>query len=259
MCLIIVWWLSLQRTNGNFELLIHYFINFRYERSRSPLALYCMHPELPLLIFDLDGVLVDSEKISERLFLQCLQQDGFAVDTSFNNQYFLGRSLRDCLNTLQEHFGRQPSEAVLDNYSNLIDEALEAELEPIPFIREALLQLPHPKCIASGSESQRIHVSIRTTGLESFFLNITSSYEVERGKPSPDVFLKAAEKNNYPVDRCLVIEDTIFGVQAGLAAGMRVLCYQPVPSIAYSVPDGVVVFHSMNDLPACVEQITLSE
>lgn len=214
-----------------------------------------MNPELPLLIFDLDGVLVDSEKISERLFLQCLQEDDFAVDTAFNNQYFLGRSLRDCLDTLQEHFGRQPSEAVLDNYGKMIDKALLEELEPVPFVREALLQLPHPKCIASGSEPQRIQVSVRTTGLESFFLNITSSYEVERGKPFPDVFLKAAEKNNYPPERCIVIEDTIFGVQAGIAAGMQVLCYQPVPELAYSVPDGVVVFHSMNDLPACVGQI----
>jgi HAD superfamily hydrolase (TIGR01509 family) len=214
-----------------------------------------MHEQTPLLIFDLDGVLVDSEIISERLFLRCLQEDGFAVDAAYNNQYFLGRSLRDCLNTLQEHFGRQPSSAVLQHYDNLIEEALQTELQPIPFVQEALQALPYPKCIASGSEPQRIELSLKATGLDVYFRNTTSSYEVERGKPFPDVFLKAAEKNNCPSARCIVIEDTIFGVQAGLAAGMKVLCYQPAPQTAYEVPDGVLVFDSMKGLPACIKAV----
>jgi HAD superfamily hydrolase (TIGR01509 family) len=208
-----------------------------------------MHLKLPLLIFDLDGVLVDSEKISERLFLNCLQQDGFAVDTTFNNQYFLGRSMRDCLNTLQQHFGRQPSAAALDSYARIMEEALHSELEPVAFVRDALTQLPHPKCVASGSEFERIQLSLQVTELEPFFKNITSSYEVKKGKPAPDVFLKAAEKNNYTPDQCIVIEDTIFGVQAGLAAGMKVLCYQPEKTFAYHVPDNVIVIDSMKYLP----------
>ena len=214
-----------------------------------------MHLHSALLIFDLDGVLVDSEKISERLFLQCLQEDGFAVDTVFNNQHFLGRSMRDCLNTLQQHFGRQPSAAVLESYGQRIEEALLAELEPVPYVQEALLQLTHPKCVASGSELQRIRISLEVTGLDAFFRNITSSYEVAKGKPAPDVFLKAAEKNSHTPDRCIVIEDTIFGVQAGLAAGMKVLCFQPEPAMTYRVPDGVVVFDSMKQLPGCIEKV----
>lgn len=208
-----------------------------------------MSLQLPLLIFDLDGVLVDSEKISERLFLECLQQDGFDVNTDFNNQYFLGRSMRDCMNSLQQHFGRQPSDMVLDNYSKKMEAALHSELEPVPFVREALTQLPHWKCVASGSELERIHLSLHVTGLDLFFQNITSSYEVEKGKPSPDVFLKAAQKNNYTPDQCIVIEDTIFGVEAGLAAGMKVLCYQPVKELAYDVDATVAVFNSMKNLP----------
>lgn len=215
-----------------------------------------MGTELPLLIFDLDGVLVDSEKISERLFVECLQADGFAVDKAFNNQHFLGRSMRDCLDTLQEHFNRQPSTAMLEGYAKRVEEALSSELEPIPFVKESLEALPHLKCVASGSEPKRIQLSLRVTGLEDFFQNITSSYEVQKGKPAPDVFLKAAEKNNHVPDRCIVIEDTIFGVQAGLAAGMKVLCYQPVAELAYDVPDGVIVFDSMKDLPDRVRIVT---
>jgi len=214
-----------------------------------------MQKKLPLLIFDLDGVLVDSEKISERLFLKCLQQDGFAVDTHFNNQYFLGRSMRDCLNTLQQHFGRQPSVNALDTYAQIMEEALHTELQPVAFVTEALKQLPYPKCVASGSDPERIQLSLEVTGLAPFFQNITSSHEVEKGKPAPDVFLKAAEKNDYIPDQCIVIEDTIFGVEAGLSAGMKVLCYQPVPALAYTVPDGVIVFDTMKRLPDCVDRI----
>lgn len=214
-----------------------------------------MQLPLPLLIFDLDGVLVDSEAISERLFLECLQEDGFPVDTAFNTQHFLGRSMRDCLDTLQAHFGRQPSGSVLDNYTSRMEEALRLELQPVPFVREVLAQLPHPKCVASGSESERIDLSLKVTGLEPFFANITSSYEVQRGKPAPDVFLKAAERNRYAPQRCIVVEDSIFGVEAGLAAGMQVLCYQPLKEMAYQVPGGVVVFDSMKELPRCIGSV----
>jgi beta-phosphoglucomutase-like phosphatase (HAD superfamily) len=75
---------------------------------------------------------------------------------------------------------------------------------------------------------------------------------VAQGKPAPDVFLKAAEKNNHAPGRCIVVEDSIFGVQAGVAAGMIVLCYQPPECIAFVVPDGVVVFDSMKALPELV-------
>jgi HAD superfamily hydrolase (TIGR01509 family) len=209
-----------------------------------------------LLIFDLDGVLVESEKISERLFIQCLQEDGFAVDTAFNSQYFLGRSLRDCLDTLQEQFGRQPSVDVLQAYDEMINEALRVELEPILFVPEALPKLSHPKCVASGSELKRIKLSLEVTGLSPYFQNITSSYEVENGKPAPDVFLKAAEKNSYAPEHCIVIEDSTFGVQAGVAAGMKVLCYQPPGCAVFDVPEGVTLFDSMKDLPVMVYKIT---
>lgn len=207
---------------------------------------------LPLLIFDLDGVLVDSEPISERLLTQCLQQDAFDIDATFSNKYFLGRSMRDCIAILQEHFGRVPDDEVLTGYLDKVLEALRVELQPIPHVPEALKQLPHRKCVASGSELHRIELSLEVTGLRHFFEQITSSYEVAAGKPAPDVFLKAAEKMGYAPEACIVIEDTIFGVQAGIAAGMKVLCYQPLAAHRYDVPHGVVVFDSMQQLPQLV-------
>lgn len=219
---------------------------------------FFMQTHLPLLVFDLDGVLVDSEKLSEKHYVKCLQEDGFAVDTAFYNQHFLGRSSRDCLQTIQQHFGRLPTAGVLERYDKLIEAALRSDLEPVPHIKEALLELPHLKCVASGSELPRIEVSLEVTGLAWFFKNITSSYEVAKGKPAPDVFLRAAEKNNHSPQDCIVIEDTIFGVEAGLAAGMKVLCYQPEPSMAYKVPDSVVVFHSMQQLPELIQGFSSS-
>lgn len=211
---------------------------------------------LPLLIFDLDGVLVDSEPLSDREFNKCLRADGFDLTPEFSNKYFLGRSLRDCLLSLEEHFGRLPSEGVLEDYAQKIQTALREELQPVPFVPEVLEQLPHPKVVASGSELERITLSLEVTGLRHHFQQITSSYEVAKGKPEPDVFLKAAEKMGYAPKDCFVIEDTIFGVRAGVAAGMTVLCYQPNPDHAYEVPEGVVVFGSMKDLPQTISQYT---
>lgn len=207
---------------------------------------------LPLLIFDLDGVLVDSEPLSDREFNKCLRADGFDLTPEFSNKYFLGRSLRDCLHSLEDHFGRLPSEGVLEDYAQKIEVVLREELQPITHIPDVLPLLPHPKVVASGSEPQRIALSLEVTDLRPFFKQITSSYEVAQGKPAPDVFLKAAEKMGHAPKDCVVIEDTIFGVQAGVAAGMKVLCYQPHPDLAYEVPEGVVVFNSMQQLPALV-------
>jgi HAD superfamily hydrolase (TIGR01509 family) len=215
-----------------------------------------MQSSLPLLVFDLDGVLVDSEPISERIFGQILAEEGFVLEEGFSQKYFLGRSLRDCVAALQEHFGRVPSDEVLTGYLDRALEALRAELKPIDFVPEALAQLPHRKCIASGSELHRIELSLEVTGLRPHFEQITSSYEVAQGKPAPDVFLKAAEKMGYAPERCIVIEDTIFGVQAGVAARMQVLCYQPLPEHAYDVPEGVVVFDSMQQLPQLVQRFS---
>lgn len=213
-----------------------------------------MQSPLPMLIFDLDGVLVDSEPISDRLFNESLVADGFAVDAAFSQQHFLGRSLRDCMVTLQEHFGRVPSDEVISGYLARIEDTLRLELKPIDHIPEALTQLPHRKCVASGSELRRIELSLEVTGLRHHFEQITSSYEVAQGKPAPDVFLKAAEKMDYLPGNCIVVEDTIFGVRAGVAAGMQVLCYQPSRQHGYAVPEGVVVFRSMARLPQLVSE-----
>ena len=86
------------------------------------------------------------------------------------------------------------------------------------------------------------------------FLNMLSAYEVAKGKPEPDIFLKAAGKMGYEPANCIVIEDTIFGVRAGVAARMKVLNYQPVAAHRYDVPEGVVVFESMEQLPELIEQ-----
>lgn len=215
-----------------------------------------MESPLPLLIFDLDGVLVDSEPISDRLFNESLVADGFAVDSAFSQQHFLGRSLRDCLQTLQEHFGRVPSEEKINGYLSRIEMALREELQPVAFVPEVLSLLPHRKVIASGSELQRIELSLEVAGLRHHFEQITSSYEVAQGKPAPDVFLKAAAKMGYAPENCMVIEDSVFGVQAGVAAGMKVLCYQPQAAHAYAVPEGVAVFASMQELPKLISHFS---
>src|SRR6059058_4567927 len=142
-----------------------------------------------LLIFDCDGVLVDSEPLANRTFIQCLQNEGFDVDEAYGYKHFLGISTRDCINHIETNFNRKVSDTFLDTLSSLTNEEIKNTLQPIPHIKEAL---EYPKCVASGSEPDKIRLSLEVTGLSSFFTRIYSSLQVERGKPFPDIFLYAA-------------------------------------------------------------------
>lgn len=211
-------------------------------------------PNLPLLIFDCDGVLVDSEPISNRVFTQCLQQDGFAVDEAYAWKHFWGVSIRECLQHVEQVFQRKVSEGFVDNLSLLTKEEIRRNLKPIPHVTEVLHQIKNPKCVASGSEPEKLELSLQVTGLHHFFEHVFSSLEVERGKPFPDIFLHASQQLNYVPETCIVIEDSKPGVEAGLAAGMRVLLYSPADEPPFAVPKEVPVFKNMQQLPLLLQQ-----
>ena len=114
-----------------------------------------------------------------------------------------------------------------DDFSERLNSILfarfETDLKPIEGVREAILSLPYPRCVASSSVPERIALSLRVTGLSDLFDDIFSSTQVPRGKPAPDLFLHAASSMNARPEDCVVIEDSVAGVQAALAAGMRVI------------------------------------
>ena len=176
-----------------------------------------------LLIFDCDGVLVDSEVLSCTIDAELLTGLGIPYTTEEIAQQFLGVSLKTMIARIEaERHCKLPSD-FSERLNRTLFARFETELKPIPGVREAILSLPYPRCVASSSVPERIALSLRVTGLADLFDHIFSATQVPRGKPAPDLFLHAAHHMGARPEGCVVIEDSPAGVQAALAAGMRVI------------------------------------
>jgi HAD superfamily hydrolase (TIGR01509 family) len=175
-----------------------------------------------LIIFDCDGVLVDSEVLSCRCLSQALAQYGIDLGIDEALDLFLGRSMT----AVFEHYqalGRPIPEQISAELRAAVRAALLSGLNPIEGVSAVLENLQIPHCVASSSEVDRVSLSLSLTGLASHFDGrLYTSQMVERGKPAPDLFLYAAERMQADPSRTLVIEDSVSGVTAGKAAGMTV-------------------------------------
>jgi len=176
-----------------------------------------------LLIFDCDGVLVDSEPLSCRIDAEVLTACGVPYTAEDVAREFTGVSIKDQIARIESERGIRLPEDFTERLNRALFARFEMELKPIAGVRDAILSLPFPRCVASSSIPERIALSLRVTGLADLFDNIFSSTQVARGKPAPDLFLHAAQQMNGRPEDCLVIEDSIAGVQAARAAGMRVI------------------------------------
>ena len=175
-----------------------------------------------LIIFDCDGVLVDSEVLSCRCLSGTLAAYGIDLGVDQALDLFLGRSL----SAVFEHYealGRSIPEQFGSELKTAIRTAFHSSLGPIEGVSSVLKNLRIPHCVASSSDIDRVSFSLSLTGLASHFeTRLYTSQMVKRGKPAPDLFLYAAEKMQVDPRRALVIEDSISGVRAGKAAGMTV-------------------------------------
>jgi HAD superfamily hydrolase (TIGR01509 family) len=178
------------------------------------------------VIFDCDGVLVDSERIGVRIDRAVLLEIGldFTVDEVVKN--FMGKSDQHFVDTVESMLGKPVPDGWLSEISKRYQEAFETELTAVPGSVQALDELDLPHCVASSGTHEKMRFTLGKTGLLSRFEDkLFSSTQVERGKPHPDLFLFAAEQMGWNPARCLVVEDSGAGVQAGLAAGMKVAAY----------------------------------
>ncbi len=176
-----------------------------------------------LVIFDCDGVLIDSEIISATTLVAELQRFELPVDLDFVLRHFLGRSYATMVTGILKEFGFQLPETFEDAYRTRLLAAFDETLQIIPGVREVIDALAVPCCVATSSSPARAMRSLEIVRLDGVFKDrLFTASAVKNGKPAPDLFLLAAEKMGCQPDQCLVIEDSLPGVQAARAAGMTV-------------------------------------
>jgi HAD superfamily hydrolase (TIGR01509 family) len=180
-----------------------------------------------LVIFDNDGVLVDSEPISNRLLAAYLTELGHPTSYEDSIRDYMGSAMHRIHDLVQERTGRRLPAEFDDVFHGRVFAAFERELEAVAGtvgVLEKLAVDGVPYCVASSGSHERIRVGHRKTGLDRWFEDsrIFSSQDVGRGKPAPDLFLYAARSMGVAAEKCVVIEDSPLGVQAAVAAGMDV-------------------------------------
>jgi HAD superfamily hydrolase (TIGR01509 family) len=204
-----------------------------------------------LVIFDCDGVLVDSEPISVRIDVEMFAEVGMMVSEQEVIERFVGRSPELLARAVEEQLGHPPPDGWEERGERRLRRAFEAELQPVAGIGEALERISLPMCVASSSPPERLRFKLELTGLYTRFAGrIFSAAEVANGKPAPDLFLHAARQMGVDPAACVVVEDSRYGVQAARAAGMDVLAYAGglTPADVLAGPR-TVVFDDMRSLP----------
>jgi len=183
-----------------------------------------INQSIDLIIFDCDGVLVDSEVISCQAHARVLTRHGYPITPDEVFARFLGRSTRQANSEIEAELGRSLPDGYHADLQDELFRHFAADLQAVPYIHDALGNIALPACVASSGSHQRMRVSLGHTALyEKFAPNIFSASEVSNGKPAPDLFLLAAEKMKTEPERCLVVEDSIAGIAGARAAGMTVL------------------------------------
>jgi HAD superfamily hydrolase (TIGR01509 family) len=179
--------------------------------------------EIHLVIFDCDGVLIDSELISGSILIRLLGEVGVTVDAAYVQRHFLGRSFAKVAAEIRESFRCNLAADFEERYRRELAAAFAKELRPVAGVEAVLVQMGVPFCMATSSSPQRAAMSLELSGLAHHFdKRVFTSSQVANGKPAPDLFLYAASAMGVAPDRCLVIEDSSPGIEAAVAAGMKV-------------------------------------
>ena len=201
-----------------------------------------------LVIFDCDGVLIDSEIISAQMLVAELAKFGVQIDLDYVAIHFLGRSYPTVMNQIRVEFGLNLPPEFEDQYRQRLMAAFATDLKVMPHVQNVLARLDLPYCVATSSSPRRAETSLRLVGLGALTgPRLFTSTMVAKGKPAPDLFMHAmAAMGFYTPARCLVIEDSLNGIRAARAAGMRVwqftggshLAHRMLDQPGDAIPDG---------------------
>ena len=181
------------------------------------------------LIFDCDGTLVDSEYLCN-LGLE-IQLRNYGIESSAHTmmEKYRGGKLAEILQSIEKEHNILLKESFVSEYRELVNELFENELNPCEGVLKFLSQNTLSICVASSGPTKKINKALEITGLKKYFGdNIFSSYEINSWKPDPDIFLYAAKRMGMDPDECLIIEDSLKGIESGLAAGMKTILFDPM-------------------------------
>jgi HAD superfamily hydrolase (TIGR01509 family) len=209
-----------------------------------------------LVIFDCDGVLVDSELITNRIFVRMLNDLGLPLSLDDMFEKLVGRSMPQCVELIESMLGRPVPDDFERNYRERTAAALKSEVKAVPGIEAVLSVLDVPFCVASSGTHEKMNTTLGITGLlPKFQGRMYSVTEVANSKPAPDVFLHAARRSGVDPSACAVVEDTPTGVLAGVAAGMTVFGYCALtPRHRLTEAGAHHTFERMHDLPELIRR-----
>ncbi|KAF1020231.1 MAG: 6-phosphogluconate phosphatase [Paracidovorax wautersii] len=206
------------------------------------------------VLFDCDGVLVDSEPITNGVLRDMLEEEGWTLSADECMRIFVGKAVKDEAARIQRHTGKPLTEAWLAGFRERRNQALEARLAAVPHIHGAVEAVHHAArgriACASGADRYKVELQLRKVELHHFFDGrIFSGHEMPRTKPAPDVYLAAAQALQADPRRCAVVKDTVTGITAGVAAGATVFAYAPQDAGQALLDAGAArVFSSMAQL-----------
>ena len=215
------------------------------------------------ILFDCDGVLVDSEPITNGVLCAMLNEAGWALSSEECMRLFIGKTVRSEAARIEAHTGQPLTDAWMADFYARRNARLEAELQAIEGAVEAVravhARLGGRIACASGADRFKVEMQLEMVGLAPYFAGrVFSGHEMPRTKPAPDVYLAAAAALGVPPARCLVVEDTVTGVAAGVAAGATVVGYSPSP-VGHGTPEAlraagaVQVMEHMGELPGLLD------
>lgn len=218
-----------------------------------------------LIIFDCDGVLVDSEIIAAQVESHLLTEAGYPISVEEMGERFSGMTWKNILLAVEKEASIPLSATLLEKSEKLLDARLERDVKIIDGVRTALSKLTQPRCICSNSSSHRLDMMLTKVGLKPYFApHIFSAKDLgpDRVKPKPDIFLHGAEKMGVRPDRAVVIEDSVHGIHGARAAGMRVIGFtgasHTYPGHADKLTDAgaETVISRMSELPSVIEALS---
>ncbi len=211
-----------------------------------------MNARAPLVIFDCDGTLVDSERLQLELFAELAAGHGIEIDVDAEAPRFLGARFADCVADVERRAGRSLPENFIGDFRAAAAEMFRHRLQPMPYAHETLAGLGRARCVASNGPREKTELSLAITGLDRYVGEaVYSAYDVGSWKPDPALFLSAAADMGFAPTDCVVVEDSDHGINAGIAAGMQVVALGR-PAFAHP---GVHHIDALRDLLPLIETL----